>query len=80
MPDKIAEGQYPLIDADPHASRVLRYMRPSDLGVWAAATGAFPAALYFWGERIDIICISVCARHPGLTRPLKIWQIPQKRT
>lgn len=50
MPEKVVETPYPLIDADPHAGRVLRYMRPSDLGVWAAATGAFPAALYFWGE------------------------------
>jgi len=48
MPEKVIETPYPLIDADPHASRVIRYMRPSDLGVWAAATGAFPAALYFW--------------------------------
>lgn len=49
MPQKVVDTPYPLIDADPHASRVIRYMRPSDLGVWAAATGAFPAALYFWG-------------------------------
>ncbi|CCL99677.1 uncharacterized protein FIBRA_01698 [Fibroporia radiculosa] len=48
MPQKVVETPFPLIDADPHASRVIRYMRPSDLGVWAAATGAFPAALYFW--------------------------------
>jgi hypothetical protein len=43
------EQPYPLIDADPHASRVVRYFRPSDYAVWAGATGAFPAALYFWG-------------------------------
>lgn len=49
MPEKVVETPYPLIDADPHAGRVIRYMRLSDLGVWAAATGAFPAALYFWG-------------------------------
>ncbi|KZT65744.1 hypothetical protein DAEQUDRAFT_731038 [Daedalea quercina L-15889] len=48
MPEKVIETPYPLIDADPHASRVIRYMRPSDYGVWAAGTGAFPAALYFW--------------------------------
>lgn len=62
MPDKIAEGQYPLIDADPHASRVLRYMRTSDLSVWAAATGAFPAALYFWGEHFNILYVLVRMR------------------
>ncbi|PCH44264.1 hypothetical protein WOLCODRAFT_26632 [Wolfiporia cocos MD-104 SS10] len=48
MPEKVIDTPYPLIDADPHAARVVRYMRPSDYGVWAAATGAFPAALYFW--------------------------------
>ncbi|KAJ8515739.1 hypothetical protein ONZ45_g6085 [Pleurotus djamor] len=48
MPQKVVETPYPLIDADPHASRVLRYMRPSDYAAWAAATAAFPSALYFW--------------------------------
>lgn len=52
MPQKVIETPYPLIDADPHASRVIRYMRPSDYGVWAAATAAFPGALYFWGTWI----------------------------
>lgn len=49
MPEKTVETPYPLIDADPHAFRVVRYMRPSDYGVWATLTGAFPGALYFWG-------------------------------
>ncbi|KAG6897201.1 hypothetical protein C0992_003498 [Termitomyces sp. T32_za158] len=48
MPSKVIETPYPLIDSDPHASRVIRYFRPSDYAVWAAATGAFPAALYAW--------------------------------
>ncbi|GBE86364.1 NADH-ubiquinone oxidoreductase complex I, 21 kDa subunit-domain-containing protein [Sparassis latifolia] len=48
MPEKVVQTPYPLIDADPHASRVLRYFRATDYGVWAAATAAFPAALYFW--------------------------------
>ncbi|KAI0954012.1 hypothetical protein AcV7_007373 [Taiwanofungus camphoratus] len=48
MPEKTVETPYPLIDADPHAFRVVRYMRPSDYGVWATLTGAFPGALYFW--------------------------------
>ncbi|KAF4570037.1 hypothetical protein EYR40_009023 [Pleurotus pulmonarius] len=48
MPQKVVNTPYPPIDADPHASRVLRYMRPSDYAVWAAATAAFPSALYFW--------------------------------
>ncbi|KAH9935060.1 NADH-ubiquinone oxidoreductase complex I, 21 kDa subunit-domain-containing protein [Amylocystis lapponica] len=48
MPQKVVETPYPLIDADPHASRVIRYFRLSDFAFWGAATGAFPAALYFW--------------------------------
>jgi len=35
-----------LIDVDPHASRVIRYLRLSDYAVWLGATGALPAALY----------------------------------
>ncbi len=56
MPNKVVETPYPLIDADPHASRVIRYFRPSDYAVWAGATAAFPAALYFWGMRFSQLC------------------------
>ena len=49
MPNKVVETPYPLIDADPHAGRVIRYMRLSDLAVWAGATAGFPTALYLWG-------------------------------
>ncbi|KAF7798678.1 hypothetical protein EIP86_009902 [Pleurotus ostreatoroseus] len=48
MPEKVVTTPYPLIDADPHAFRVVRYFRPSDYAAWAAGTAAFPAALYFW--------------------------------
>ncbi|KAH7929083.1 NUXM, NADH-ubiquinone oxidoreductase subunit [Leucogyrophana mollusca] len=48
MPNKVVTTPYPLIDADPHFTRVVRYFRPSDYGTWAAGTAAFPAALYFW--------------------------------
>ncbi|TFK74950.1 NUXM, NADH-ubiquinone oxidoreductase subunit [Pluteus cervinus] len=48
MPQKVVETPYPLIDADPHASRVIRYFRSSDYAVWAAGTAAFPSALYLW--------------------------------
>ncbi|KAF8967675.1 NUXM, NADH-ubiquinone oxidoreductase subunit [Flammula alnicola] len=48
MPNRVLETPYPLIDADPHASRVIRYFRPSDYAFWASTTAAFPAALYFW--------------------------------
>ncbi|KAJ6561243.1 NADH-ubiquinone oxidoreductase complex I, 21 kDa subunit-domain-containing protein [Mycena vulgaris] len=44
--------QYPLIDSDPHASRVLRYMRTSDYATWAAYTAGTPAAFWAW-EKID---------------------------
>merc|ERR1711939_587039 len=37
---------FPLIDSDPYAGRVVRYMRPSDYTVWAGATVAFPGMLY----------------------------------
>lgn len=40
---------YPRIDADPHFSRVVRYMRPSDYAVWGATTAAVPGGLYAWG-------------------------------
>jgi len=48
MPEKVLKTPYPLIDSDPHASRVIRYFRASDYATIAAATAAFPAALYFW--------------------------------
>ncbi|GAA5848873.1 hypothetical protein JCM8547_006373 [Rhodosporidiobolus lusitaniae] len=37
---------FPVIDVDPHFSRVLSYMRPADLAVWGAAAGAAPAVIY----------------------------------
>ncbi|KAJ2930660.1 hypothetical protein H1R20_g6441, partial [Candolleomyces eurysporus] len=48
MPIKEVETPYPRIDADPHASRVVRYMRPSDYAVWAGATAGVPAVLHLW--------------------------------
>ncbi|PPQ91487.1 hypothetical protein CVT25_013744 [Psilocybe cyanescens] len=48
MLNKVVKTEYPLIDSDPHASRVIRYMRPSDYAAWAGSTAAFPAALYAW--------------------------------
>lgn len=51
---KVVSTPYKLIDSDPHASRVISYMRPSDLAVWGGATAAAPGALYLWGERLAI--------------------------
>ncbi|KAF7977104.1 hypothetical protein HWV62_4699 [Athelia sp. TMB] len=49
MPNqKIIETPYPLIDADPHATRVVRYFRTSDWATWAAGTAAFPTSLALW--------------------------------
>ncbi|PFH51937.1 hypothetical protein AMATHDRAFT_141423 [Amanita thiersii Skay4041] len=48
MPQKVTETPYSLIDADPHAFRVVRYFRLSDYAIWAAGTAAFPTALYLW--------------------------------
>lgn len=41
---------YPLVDADPHAKRVIKYFRPSDYALWAAGTAAAPGALYAMGQ------------------------------
>ena len=53
-PQKVVSTPYRLLDADPHASRVISYMRPSDYAVWGGATAAAPAALYLWGEHLEI--------------------------
>ncbi|KAG0222088.1 hypothetical protein BGW42_003992 [Actinomortierella wolfii] len=37
--------EYPLIDADPHFTRVVSYMRGSDIAAWGALTAAAPATL-----------------------------------
>ena len=51
---KVVSTPHKLIDSDPHVSRVMSYMRPSDLVVWGSATAAAPGALYLWGEHLDI--------------------------
>ncbi|KIY62933.1 hypothetical protein CYLTODRAFT_403949 [Cylindrobasidium torrendii FP15055 ss-10] len=40
--------RHPLIDSDPHASRVIRYMRLEDLGAWAAFTAGVPYLFRLW--------------------------------
>lgn len=39
---------YPVLDTDPHATRVVRYFRLSDYLTWASVTVGMPAALAFW--------------------------------
>lgn len=41
---------FPLVDADPHFNRVIKYMRGSDYALWAAGAGAAPAAIYAMGK------------------------------
>ncbi|KAF9519496.1 hypothetical protein BS47DRAFT_1388056 [Hydnum rufescens UP504] len=48
MPIREAKGKYPLLDADPYAGRVIRYMRPSDYGYIAAGGALAPGLLYFY--------------------------------
>jgi hypothetical protein len=48
--DPDEQTPYPLIDSDPHFSRVVKYFRPSDYATWAAGTLAFPGLLYGYGS------------------------------
>ncbi|KAI8083149.1 NADH-ubiquinone oxidoreductase complex I, 21 kDa subunit-domain-containing protein [Halteromyces radiatus] len=45
MPVKTFNNEYPVIDTDPHFSRVVRYFRTSDYAAWAAGTAAAPGLL-----------------------------------
>ncbi|KAK9479446.1 C-terminal of NADH-ubiquinone oxidoreductase 21 kDa subunit-domain-containing protein [Lipomyces japonicus] len=38
----LPQGPFPLIDADPHFARVVRFYRPSDYLVWAGFTASGP--------------------------------------
>ncbi|ODV63542.1 uncharacterized protein ASCRUDRAFT_67634 [Ascoidea rubescens DSM 1968] len=52
MSELQASREHPLIDSDPSFRRVVTYMRPSDYGVWAAATAAFPA-IFILMEKLE---------------------------
>ncbi|KAF9740289.1 hypothetical protein PMIN06_009476 [Paraphaeosphaeria minitans] len=52
VPDKIPTGEYPLIDNDPHFSRVMRYTRPSDWLTGAAVGAISPGLMLYW-ERVS---------------------------
>ncbi len=49
MPQKEIVTPYPLIDADPYAGRVIRYMRPSDYAYIVGGGALAPALLYGYG-------------------------------
>ncbi|PVI06176.1 NADH-ubiquinone oxidoreductase-like protein 21 kDa subunit [Periconia macrospinosa] len=46
--DKKPTGEYPLIDNDPHISRVIRYARPSDWLTGAGVGAISPALMMYW--------------------------------
>jgi len=52
MPEQHVQHHYPLIDSDPHAGRVIRFMRPADYAAWAGITAGFPGLFYLL-ERAD---------------------------
>ncbi|KAF2997609.1 hypothetical protein E8E13_003746 [Curvularia kusanoi] len=52
VPDKVPTGEYPLIDNDPHISRVIRYARPSDWAYGAAVGALSPGLMLYW-ERVS---------------------------
>ncbi|KAF8519004.1 NADH-ubiquinone oxidoreductase complex I, 21 kDa subunit-domain-containing protein [Hysterangium stoloniferum] len=55
MPTKQLNTPYPLIDQDPHFSRVVRYFRLSDYAALAGATAAFPGVMYLLGYPLCIL-------------------------
>lgn len=63
MPEKVVSTPYPLIDADPHFARVVRYMRPSDYAWWGALTAAFPGLLYGWRSYLSYFRPAVIFLH-----------------
>ncbi|SCZ87476.1 BZ3500_MvSof-1268-A1-R1_Chr2-2g04942 [Microbotryum saponariae] len=44
--DNQLKTPYTVLDTDPHATRVIKYMRPADYAVWAGMTAAAPLAFY----------------------------------
>ena len=49
MPEKTVNTPYPLLDADPHFLRVVRYFRPSDYAWIAGSTVVGPSLLMLYG-------------------------------
>ncbi|KIY46694.1 hypothetical protein FISHEDRAFT_46841 [Fistulina hepatica ATCC 64428] len=63
---KAIETPYSPIDCDPHASRVVRYMRTSDIGVWAAGTAGAPFLLGLWNMADPVPTSRVAYRVAGV--------------
>ncbi|KAF2813677.1 NADH-ubiquinone oxidoreductase-like protein 21 kDa subunit [Mytilinidion resinicola] len=52
VPHKQIDGDYPLIDSDPHFKRVVKYARPSDWAYGAGFSAIGPALMLYW-ERVS---------------------------
>jgi hypothetical protein len=48
--EQYVRTEHPVIDSDPHFTRVVRYMRGSDLVAWGGLTAAGPATLLAFGR------------------------------
>ena len=57
LPETDTLFRQPLIDSDPHMSRVLRYMRTSDYAIWGGSTILAPAALYAFGSSSPVVAL-----------------------
>ncbi|SCV70313.1 BQ2448_1707 [Microbotryum intermedium] len=44
--DNQLKTPYNVLDTDPHATRVIKYMRPADYAAWGGMTAAAPLAFY----------------------------------
>ncbi|KAJ3889398.1 NADH-ubiquinone oxidoreductase complex I, 21 kDa subunit-domain-containing protein, partial [Lentinula edodes] len=71
MPEKVLNTPYPVIDIDPHFTRVVRYFRASDYATWGATTVGVPGALLAWeildpnGLKINRITLSPGEKLPA---------------
>ena len=45
--------EYPVIDSDPHFTRVVSYMRGADLAAWGGLTAGGPAIMLALGNKAD---------------------------
>jgi len=69
--------EFPVVDTDPTFSRVMRYMRTSDLGLWAGTTAAFPALMYAWGT-FGFLC-NMVQMGRGVVKEVDMWKDMRKR-
>ncbi|KDE07435.1 hypothetical protein MVLG_02301 [Microbotryum lychnidis-dioicae p1A1 Lamole] len=63
--DNQLKTPYTVLDTDPHATRVIKYMRPADYAAWAGMTAAAPLAFYGL-ELADPTKMTRAGLRPGL--------------